>query len=81
MGRKFGNHLRDLHAIERRQGNHAMVRPHAPGRAKLRPGRRNDEQRRLRPALGQTADEIERSWIGPVQVLEGDHGRLRSCGR
>jgi hypothetical protein len=66
MGREFSNHLRDLHAIERRQGDHAMMRPHAPGRAELRPRRRDDEQRGLRPALGQRAHEIERSRVGPV---------------
>ena len=81
MGRKSSNHLRDLHAIERRQGDHAMVRPHAPRRAELWPRRRDDEQRRLRPALGQTAHEIERSRVGPVQVLEGEHNCLRPCGR
>ena len=33
MSREFSNHLADLHAIERRQRNRAMVRPHAPRRA------------------------------------------------
>ena len=80
-GREFTNHLRDLHAIERRQRDHAMVRPHAPGRAELRPRRRDDQQRRLRPALGQRAHEIERSRVGPVQVLEGEHDCLRPRGR
>ena len=58
-----------------------MVRPHAPARVELRPRRRDDQQRRLRPALGQRAHEIERSRVGPVQVLEGEHDRLRSRGR
>ena len=58
-----------------------MVRPHAPGRAELRPRRRDDQQRRLRPALGQRAHEIERSRVGPVQVLEGEHDCLRPRGR
>ena len=80
-GREFTNHLRDLRAIERRQRDHAMVRPHAPRRAELRPRRRDDEQRRLRPALGQRAHEIERSRVGPVQVLEGEHDCLRPRGR
>ena len=54
-----------------------MVRAHAPRRAELRPRRGDDEQRRLRPALGQRAHEVERRRIGPVQVLEGEHDRLR----
>ena len=58
-----------------------MVRAHAPRRAELRPRRRDEEQRRLRAALGQRAHEIERSRVGPVQVLEGDHGRLRPRAR
>ena len=73
--------LRDLRAIERRQRDHAMVRPHAPGRAELRSRRRDDQQRRLRTALGQRAHEIERSRVGPVQVLEGEHDGLRPRGR
>jgi hypothetical protein len=58
-----------------------MVRAQAPRRAELRPRCRDDEQRRLRPALGQRPHEIERSRVGPVQVLEGDHGRLRPRAR
>ena len=33
------------------------------------------------PALGQRAHEIERSRVGPVQVLEGEHRRLRPRAR
>jgi chromosome condensin MukBEF ATPase and DNA-binding subunit MukB len=58
-----------------------MVRPHAPRRAELRPRRRDDEQRRLRPSLRQRAHQVERSRVGPVQVLEGEHDRLRPRGR
>ena len=57
--------------------NRRMVRTHAPGRAKFRPRRRDDEQRRLRAALGQRVHEVERRRIGPMQVLEGEHDRLR----
>ena len=74
-------HPADLRAVERRERNDAVVRTHGPGRAELRPRRRDDEQRRLRPALGQRPHEIERSRVGPVQVLEGEHDRLRPCGR
>jgi hypothetical protein len=81
IGRELSNHLRDLHAIEWRQGDHAVVRPHTPGWAELGPRRRDDEQWRLRPALGQRAHEIERSRVGPVQVLEGEHDCLRPRGR
>ena len=58
-----------------------MVRPHAPRGTELRPRRRDDEQGRLRPALGQRAHEIERSRVGPVQVLEGEHDCLHPRGR
>ena len=53
-----------------------MVRAQAPVRAELRPRRRDEEQRRLRAALGQRTHEIERSRVGPVQVLEGDQVSL-----
>ena len=72
---------RDLRAIERRERNDAVVRAQAPGRAELRPGRRDDEQRRLRAALGERPQQIERGRVGPVQVLEGEHDRLRSARR
>ena len=39
------------------------------------------EQRRLRAALGERAHEIERGRVGPVQVLEGEHDRLRPRAR
>ena len=58
-----------------------MVRPHAPRWAELRPRRRDDQQRRLRPAFGERAHEIERSRVGPVQVLKSEHYRLRPGGR
>ena len=57
-----------------------MVRPHAPRGAELRPRRGDDEQRGQRPALGQRAHEIKRSGVGPVQVLESEHNRLRPRG-
>ena len=74
----LADHAPHLRAVERRKRNDAVVRAQAPGRAEFRPGRRDDEQRRLRAALGQRPQEIERGRIGPVQVLEGEHDRLRS---
>src|SRR5208337_2598465 len=59
----------------------AVVRTQAPGRAEFRPRRRNQKQRRLGAALGEGLQQVERGRIGPVQVLEGDHGRLRPRAR
>ena len=78
---EFADHLRDLRAVEWRKRDDAMVRAHAPVRAELRPRRRNKEQRRLRAAFCERAQEIERGRIGPVQVLEGEHDRLRPRAR
>ena len=50
----------------------------APWRSKLWPRGREDEQRRLRAALGESVHQIERGWVGPVEVLEGERDRLRS---
>ena len=52
------------------------MRPQLPGRAEFRPRRRNDQQRRLRAALGERLQHVERGRIGPVQVLEREHQRL-----
>ena len=48
-----------------------------PWRAEFRPRGRDNEQRRLRAALGEGLHEVERGRIGPVQILEGEHDRLR----
>ena len=77
----LADHPADLRAVERRERNDAMVRAHGPGRAELRPRRRHDEQRRLGAALCQRPQEIERGRVGPVQVLEDHHGRLRTRSR
>ena len=77
----LADHAANLRAVERRKRNDAMVRAHGPGRAEFRPRRRDDEQRRLRAALGQRPHEVERRRVGPVQVLEGEHGRLRPRSR
>ena len=52
------------------------MRAQLPGRAEFRPRRRDDQQRRLRAALGQRLQHVERGRIGPVQVLEREHQRL-----
>ena len=75
------DHFSHLRAVERRERNNAVVRAQAPGRAEFRPRRRDDEKRRLRAALGERAQEIERGRVGPVQVFEGEHDRLRSRAR
>ena len=46
-----------------------------------RPRGGDDQQGGLRAALGEPGHEIERGRVGPVQVLEGDDGRLRPCAR
>ena len=78
---EFADHARDLAAIERRERDDAMMRPQAPGRAELRPRRRDDEERRLCAALGERPQEIERGRVRPVQVLEREHDRLRARAR
>ena len=78
---QLADHARDLSAIERSQRDDAVMRAYGPGRAKLRACGRNDQERRLTAALGQRAHEIERGRIGPVQILEGQHGRLRPSAR
>ena len=78
---ELADHARDLRAIERRQRDYAMMRAYVPGRTKLRACSRNDQERRLRAALGKRAHEIERGRIGPVQILEGEHDRLRPRAR
>jgi hypothetical protein len=72
----FAHHLADLRAIEGRERDEAVVRAGVPGWAELGPRGRDDEERRLPPALGQRAQEVERCGVGPVQILEGEHDRL-----
>jgi hypothetical protein len=52
--------------VERRERDHAVVRAQFPGWAKLGPGRRDDQHRRLRAALGERLQHVERGRIGPV---------------
>ena len=59
----------------------AVMRAHAPGRPELGPGRREDEERRERAALGDAAQNIERGRIGPMQILERQHHRLNLGAR
>ena len=75
---ELADHLRDVGAIEGAERDDAVVRAQAPGRAEFRPRGREDEQRRLRAALGERLHQIERGRVGPVQVLEGERDRLRA---
>jgi hypothetical protein len=75
-GRQLGYHVADVRAIERRQRDGRAVRAHVPRRSELRPGRRHDEQRRQRAALGNPAQHIQRCRISPVQILDRQHHRL-----
>ena len=59
-----------------------VKQPRAPldeagiGRDLLDPERRDDEQRGVGEPPGQRADHLEAQVVGPVQVLEGEKGRL-----
>ena len=53
--RNLANHARDPSAIEGTERNHAVMRAQAPGRAKLRTSRSQQEQRRLRATFGERA--------------------------
>ena len=64
-------------AVERRQRDRAVMRAHAPGRPELGPGGGDDEQRRQRAAFGDAAQQVERGRIGPMQIFEREHRRLR----
>ena len=75
---EFADHLRDFGAIEGAQRDDAVVRAQAPGRAEFRPRSRDDEERRLRAALGESLHQIERGRVGPVQVLERERDGLRA---
>ena len=75
----LADHASHLRAVERRERNDAVVRAHGPGRPEFGPRGGDDQQRGLRAALGEPGHEIERSRIGPVQVLEGENDRLRSA--
>src|ERR1700689_2981107 len=71
------DHLAHLAEIERNKRNDAMMRPGGPGRAKFGARRRNDHQGRGSAAFGEDLQQIERGRVGPVEVFEGEHKRLR----
>ena len=75
-GGEFVDHLRDVGAIEGAQRDDDVMGAQAPGRAEFRPPCRDDEERRLRAALGESLHHVERGRIGPVQVLERQRHRL-----
>ena len=78
---EFADHLPHLGAIEQRERDRAVMRARAPRRVKFRARCRHDEQRRQRAAFGEAAQYIERGRIGPMQVLEREHDRLRARTR
>ena len=49
----LADHAAHLRAVERRERNDAVVRAHGPGRPEFRPRGGDDQQRRLRAALGE----------------------------
>ncbi len=57
------------------------MRAHAPRSAKLRPRRRDDEEPGLCAALAQGPQNVDRRRVGPLQILEGEHDRLRARPR
>jgi hypothetical protein len=57
-----------------------MVRAKAPGRPEVRPRRRQDEERGSRAILAERVYEIDRAWIGPLQIFEEENKRLHPCG-
>ena len=75
---EFADHKRDVGAIEGAERDDAVVGAQAPGRAEFGPRGRENEQRRLRAALGESLHQIERGRVGPVQVLERERDGLRS---
>ena len=75
------DHLAHLVTIERNQRNDPMVRARRPRGAKFGARRREDHQGRGRSSLGEHLQEVERGRIGPVEVFEGEHERLRASAR
>ena len=76
-GGDLTDHARDASAIQRGESNQTVVRAQAPRRAELRTGRGQQEQWRMRAAIGQRTQQVERGWVGPMQVLESEDNRLR----
>ena len=76
--RKLTDHLMDLSALERSKRNGAVMRAHAPRRTKLWSRCRYEKERRLSAPLGKGAQEVERGGVGPMQVFESEHDRLRA---
>ena len=76
--RKLTDHLMDLSALERSKRNGAVMRAHAPRRTKLWSRCCYEKERRLSAPLGKGAQEVERGGVGPMQVFESEHDRLRA---
>src|SRR5262249_4262733 len=64
--------------LEVDRGERALAR--APGRAavdELGAGQRDDEHRMVPRPLEQVLDEVEQALVGPLEVLEHEHDRIR----
>ena len=60
-----------------RGGSQAAAAPAGPDVEQLGPGEADDQQRHVLDALGQVLDQVEQRLLGPVDVLEDEHERLR----
>ena len=75
--RKVADHMPHLIAVERRERNRAVVRAHPPGQPEFWACADEDNQRRQRAAFGDAAQHVERARIGPMQVFQREHHRLK----
>ena len=77
----LADHLPNLRAIEGRKRHRAVMRARAPRRAEFRPRGRDNQERRKRAAFRKAPQRLERGRIGPVQILDRQHDRLRARPR
>ena len=71
LHRVFGQRLE----VERREVAQAGA-PRRPAVGQLGPGERDHEERRVARPLEQVLDEVEQARVGPLHVLEREHGRV-----
>ena len=70
--------LRGVERLERdRRRAHAAAAPAGPDVEQLGPREADDQQRHVLDALGEVLDQVEQRLLGPVDVLEDEHERLR----
>ena len=58
-----------------------MVGARRPRRAEFRARRRDDHERRRRASFSEHLQQIKRGRVGPMEVFEGEHERLRAGAR